>query len=747
MKAPNAYKTATVRAVKRALLAVGLSSLALACGSGCAPDTAQPRVPARGVSHPAQLPPGVDRVGTRVVDQTDDYFGTKVKDPYRWLENGQSPEVAAWTAKENARTEAYVAGLGNLAALRARIEQALSLGYANPPSVAKGPQGRLYFHTKREGLKNQPTLYVRVGDKGEDKILIDGSALSADGTTAIDWWFPSWSGRIVAWGRSEGGSEESTLHVRDVASGRDLEADEIPFARHASVAFTPDEKGFYYSRYPETGSVPPGEEKYGSKIFFHERGQPWKSDALVFGAQIDKTDVPAVDLSPDGRFVLVRVHRGWDRSDLYLWDKNKSANPAFVNIAGEGAGRALYDGTFAGGLLYVRTNAGAPNYRLYAVAPQLAGKKSAWNEVLAEGKDALDGFAVTTRGVVATYLHDASTQIRVFDLRGKPKGAIALPQLGTAHVSSSSDGVDVFASFASFAVPTEAHRISWRAQPTLVVWSRPVGTAPAGIVVESKLATSKDGTKVPYFVVSKGGVAALRKPVATVVYGYGGFNINQLPTFSARPLSVVESGAVWVTAVLRGGGEFGESWHRAGMLEKKQNVFDDFYAVAKALGAEGGFTDAAHLAAMGGSNGGLLVAASVVQHPEAFRAAASLVPLTDMLRYQNFRIAKLWIPEYGDSTDKWQFETLLSYSPVHNAKNNVRYPSTLFTTAEEDSRVDPMHARKMAATLRAAQRDDTRPILLRVEAKAGHGAGKPTAKVAAELATELGFLLNELGAL
>lgn len=720
-----------------------LASLCACGGQAPAPEVA----PARPAQPFAKTPrKDVDRLGVRIVDQVDEYFGQKVADPYRWLEDGNSDEVKAWTAQENARTEAYVAKLANLAPLQKTIEKALSFGYAGAPAARKGSKGRVFFHTKREGMKNQPTLYVREGDRGQDELLLDASTLSADGTSALDWWFPSPSGKIVVWGRSEAGSEDSVLHVRDVASGND-EADRIPWTRHASIAFMPDEKGFYYTRYPEPGSVPAGDEKYGSKVYFHERGKPWKEDTKVFGDQIDKTDVPAVDISPDGRFVLVHVHRGWDKSDLYLWDKQKSKSPAFAALTAQVSGRVLYEGSFAGGQLYVRSNDGAPSFRLFSVKPEQAEKRSAWNEVLPENKDALVDYAVTQKGIVATYLHDASTQIRLFDKAGKAQGEVALPSVGTAHVSSSPDGLDVFTSFASYNVPPEAYRIVLGAKPKLASWSKVSTPAPSGIVVEARSTTSKDGTTIPYFVVSKGGLSAQKKPAPTIVYGYGGFNINQSPSFSARALSVAESGAVWVTAILRGGGEFGEAWHRAGMLDKKQNVFDDFHAVAKALTSSDGITDSAHLAAMGGSNGGLLVAASVAQHPEAFRAAASLVPLTDMLRYQNFRIAKLWIPEYGASSDPGQFATLRAYSPLHNLKAGTRYPATMFTTAEEDSRVDPMHARKMAAALRAAQGDDSRPILLRVESKAGHGAGKPTAKVAAELATELGFLLHEMGAL
>lgn len=747
---------------------VWIALMLVACG-GKEPQPAAP--PPVASAPPVPTPtPSVDRVGTRVVTQVDDYFGTKVSDPYRWLEDGQSPDTLRYSAQENARTESYLRGVSGLSALRRRVERALSIGYANPPTVAKGKRGRLYFHTQREGKSNQPTLYVRTGDKGKDKVLIDVSALSADGTSALDWWYPSWSGKLVAWGRSEAGSEDSVLHLRDVDTGAD-DAETIPHTRHASVAFLPDERAFFYTRYPEPGSVPAGDEKYGSRVFLHERGKPWKGDREVFGAQIDKTDVPQVSISQDGRWVLVRVHRGWDKSDLWLWDRKTHEEPTFSALTANVSGRSVYDASFAQGklsaksadttVLFVQTNDGAPNYRLFMVDPAKAQDRDSWTLVLAEGEDALVDVAITPREIVATYLHNASSSLRRFDRKGKSLGEIALPGIGTAHVSASADGQDVFTSYASYASPTAGYRVQLGAKPSLSVWSQVSAVKPSSsptptpseplsaqdIVVEQRTATSKDGTKIPYFLVSKGGVGGLKRPTPTVLYGYGGFNIVQSPSFSPRALAVAESGGIWVTAILRGGGEFGERWHQAGMQDKKQNVFDDFFAVASALSGEGGVTDADHLAAMGGSNGGLLVAASIVQHPEAFRAAVSMVPLTDMLRYQDFRIAKLWIPEYGASTDAAQFKTLLAYSPYHNVKDDVRYPATLFTTAEEDSRVDPMHARKMAARLRAAQKDPSRPILLRVESKAGHGAGKPTHKVAAELASELGFLLHEMGSL
>jgi len=341
----------------------------------------------------------------------------------------------------------------------------------------------------------------------------------------------------------------------------------------------------------------------------------------------------------------------------------------------------------------------------------------------------------------ATYLHDGATEVRRFGLDGKPRGEIKLPSLGTAHLVASEDRRELFLNFTSFVVPQEAYAVT---NGALKSWDKvSLGASADGVSVSRSYGTSKDGTRVPMFIVrGKGAPGGSVAP--TVLYGYGGFNVSQLPAFSPRVLATAMAGGVWTIALLRGGGEFGEGWHRAGMLASKQNVFDDFYACAETLIKEK-VTDADHLAAWGGSNGGLLVATAITQRPELFRAAASLVPLTDMLRYHHFRIAKLWIPEYGSADDADQFKTLFAYSPYHHVKAGVRYPSVMFTTAESDSRVDPMHARKMAAAVQAVQKDAARPVLLRVESKAGHGAGKPISKLADELTDELSFVLHELG--
>lgn len=733
-------------------------------GAACAPEPPV-RMPPLTVAVPPPVAPTTHAEGpprARTTDLVETLHGKSVADPYRWLEDGDAAEVKAWTDQENVFTRRVIDAIGERASLASEVKELLQVGYVSSPAVRTTKGGALrYFHTKREGAQNQPTLYVRDGLKGADRVLVDASSLSSDGTTALDWWYPSKDGGLVAWGQSESGSEESTLHVRDVATGKDL-PDTIDRTRHTSLAWLPDGKSFYYTRYPEKGTVPPGDEKYSPRVFHHVLGQDPKNDELIFGEGRKKTDYPGVELSPDGRWLVVVVEMGWDKSDVYVMDRSKGPSAKWETVV-EGI-PSRFEPIPRNDRLYVKTNDGASRYALYAV-PYDKRDRASWKTVLPENADVLDDVAIVDGEIVATYMHDASTRVERFGLDGRSKGPIALPSIGSAGVTGAWNGKDVFVSFSSFVVPPEVFRVDLRAtpaapkpssspkkpvekadSPALELWDRVKAPFSADdIVVERSYATSRDGTKVPMFVLSKKGLERNGQN-PTVLYGYGGFNATMTPSFSPRALAAVRRGAVWTTAVLRGGGEFGEAWHKAGMLGKKQNVFDDFYACAEELFAEK-ITNPDKLGIMGGSNGGLLVATAITQRPELFRVALSLVPLTDMVRYHQFRIAKLWIPEYGDPDKAEDFEWLYAYSPYHHVRAGVRYPATLLTTAESDSRVDPMHARKMAARLQAVQTDPSRPILLRVETKAGHGAGKPVSKLADELADELSFLLHELGVL
>lgn len=677
---------------------------------------------------------------TRKTDVADTLHGVRVPDPYRWLEDSESAEVKAWTDTQNAATRAKLDAIAGRDALKQEITELLQIGTVGGPAIRTGKTGIRYFHQKRTGAQNQPALYVRDGHAGKDRPLIDVAALSADGTTALDWWYPSWDGALVAWGRSESGSEESVLHVRDVATGKDL-PDRIDRTRHASVAWLPDGKSFYYSRYPEPGSVPAGEEKYHGKIYLHVLGQDPKTDRMVFGEGRDKTDIPQVMISPNGRWLVVRVHMGWDKSELFVKDLQQGSGAAFKPVV-TGVS-ALFEPSPENDRLYVMSNDGAPRYRLYEV-DYAKLERDKWKLVIPEAKDVLTSFDVLRSEIVATYLHDASSRVERFGKGGENKGAIALPAIGSASISGVSTSDELFVGFTSYTTPPQVLRGDLHTGPALSTWDRVGELKDEGIEIQQLFATSKDGTKVPMFVVAKKGVPRTGKN-PTVLYGYGGFNVNQTPAFSSRALASVRRGAVWATAILRGGGELGEDWHKGGMLEKKQNVFDDLYACGELLFQEK-LASPETLGVVGGSNGGLLVATAVTQRPDMFRVGLSLVPLTDMVRYHHFRIAKLWIPEYGDPDRPEHFPFLFAYSPYHHVKDGTKYPSMLFTTAESDSRVDPMHARKMAARMQEGQGDPERPILLRVETKAGHGAGKPVTKLADELTDEVSFLLSELGA-
>lgn len=713
---------------------VGMGALALAC----APAHPAPSAPSpAATSAPEIAPTPALRRDTLV----ETLHGTPVADPYRWLEDGASPDVAAFTDRQNQRTRRFLDAIPGLSSLTADVRELLEVGYVNPPAVTVSGATRRYFYTKREGSQNQPTLYVRDGAKGSPKVLLDVSALSADGTTALDWWYPSWDGKRIAWGRSDSGSEESTLFVRDVDSGADL-ADRIPRTRHASLAWEPSGKAFFYSRYPEPGSVPPGDEKYFSRIYRHVLGEDAAKDALVFGEGRARTDIPVVAISPNGRWLTVQVHLGWDKSEIYLKDLSKGLAAPWTPVVEKVP--ALFEATPLDDKLYILTNDGASRYKLVSASYASPGR-AGWKTVLAEGEDVLDNVTFLKQQIVAGFMHEASSRLERFGYDGKTRGSIALPGIGSARATGAWNDDEAFFSYASYVVPPTVRRIDLKDKdPRPEIWDSVGAKFVMNDVEVSRLwATSKDGTKVPMFVIAKKGLARDGKNAA-ILTGYGGFNASQTPSFNARALASVQHGAVWAVAVLRGGGEFGEAWHQAGMLDKKQNVFDDFAACAEALVAEK-ITEPGRLGMIGGSNGGLLVATTATQRPELFRAGLALVPLTDMVRFPRFLIAKLWVSEYGDPASAEDFRWLYAYSPYHHVKAGVRYPAMMFTTAQSDSRVDPLHARKMAAAMQEVAKDPERPVLLRVETKAGHGAGKPVTLLAQETADGLGFLLHELG--
>src|SRR5215471_596608 len=722
----------------------------------------------------AVLPDGPPRAEVKPI--VDLYHGTKVIDNYRWLEDGNSAATQKWVADEMGYTRALLDPLPGREAIHKRLSELLSIGSITAPI----PAGKRYFYTKREGMQNQPVLYVRDGLDGTDRVLVDANALAADGTIALDWFQPSDNGKYVAYGTSQSGSEMSTLHIIETKTGTIL-PDIIERARAASIAWLHDNSGFYYTRYPKKGDVPAGQEMYNRHVFFHLLGTDPETDDPIFGEGRDPEDWPSVFLSNDGRWLLIHVSQGWTKSELFLLDTHGNNPPSRLttgkdfNYAAE-----VYEGK-----VYITTNEDAPRYRVFVTE---AGNfdRGAWKEIIPQTDAVLQNISVYAGKLFAQYEQNATSQLKLFDLEGKKISDVSLPAIGTVFGHGGRWNRDeAFFGFHSFTTPPSIYRIDLKTAPQGLkpasvtdsvgtAESRALPKAADPAVVETILGTkvepslwakvdapsidpsayevnqewykSKDGTRVPMFVVHKKGVQKNgRNP--TLLTAYGVFNVSLTPSFSRTAYLWMEHGGVFAVANLRGGAEFGEDWHRAGMLDKKQNVFDDMIAAAEHLISER-YTDKNHLAIQGGSNGGLLMGAMITQRPDLFRAVVCQVPLLDMLRYQNFQIAKLWIPEYGSAENPDQFKWLYAYSPYHHVKAGTEYPAILFMTGDFDTRVDPMHAKKMAAEMQAEAKNGqskTRPILLRIESQAGHGAGKPVTKQIEEFTDVYSFLFWQLG--
>ncbi|MGH2531954.1 MAG: prolyl oligopeptidase family serine peptidase [Thermomicrobiales bacterium] len=684
-------------------------------------------------------------IETRRQEIVETLYGVTIRDPYRWLEESDSPETRVWTEMQNSHTERLLGAVAGREALGARLAELLQVGTVTSPSI----RGGRLFYLKREGEQNQPALYVRDHLDSPERLLFDPNAVDEAGLVALDWWYPSPDGRLVAFGVSRDGDEWSTLQVLDAETGS-LFVDEIERARYSSVGWLPDGNGFFYTRYPQPGTVPPGEESYNSHVFFHRLGNDAADDPKVFGEGRSPQDMIDVTISADGRWLVAIAFQGWAKSEVYLRDLT-APEPRFVPVV-EGVDAIFDNPIVSRDRLYLRTNLDAPNYRVIEIDATDPDPES-WRTILAESPDrvvesfALAGTVVGARRIVTGELHAAISLLRVYSATGEHLRDVDLPALGTVQgLDAEETRPTVVVGFASFAIAPRVYVFdveSGERRP-LSPLPPPSGFDPASIEVRQVSYRSKDGTSISMFLVHRRGLEQTGNH-PTYLTGYGGFNISLTPSFRAPILAWLERGGVFAMPNLRGGGEYGEAWHRAGMLGNKQNVFDDFIGAAEWL-IDQGYTDPNKLAIVGGSNGGLLVGAALTQRPELFRAVVCAVPLLDMLRYHHFSIAKLWIPEYGSAEDAEAFRWLYAYSPYHRVVDGTCYPATLLTTAEQDSRVDPMHARKMTALLEAAtSRGDERPILLRAETWAGHGVGKPLSKRIAEAADQLAFVSWQLG--
>ena len=672
----------------------------------------------------------------------DEYHGTRVADPYRWLEDPDAPETVAWVTAQNALTQRIV----STRARPALVERLTAL-YDYPRMTAPITRGGRYFYTLNEGLRNQPVLYVRDGLGGEPRVLLDPNTLSPDGTIALTAFAPSHDGSLLAYALSRHGSDRQDLHVREVATGRDR-ADHVRWAKFTSLTWRNDASGFYYTRFPTPGTVAPGDENYFARICFHRLGAAQDQDAVIFERPDDREIVMSSEISTDGRWVIITAFRGANEdSEAYAVDVRDHRPPRPL-FRGFDAAYSFADA--AGDRLFFRTTLDAPRGRVIAVdvrsgvpALDLQGHVP-FVEVVPEQPDTLTAAAVIGGCLITVALRHASDAVQLRDLDGGGAREIALPALGSlSGLSGQADDAEFFIRFSSFTYPPTVFRTDVAGAPL-----EPFGPAgvrsvdPSAYEVAQVWYPSKDGTRISMFLVHRRGVPRDgARPV--FLTGYGGFNISLTPQFDPAHFVWLEQDGIVAVPNLRGGGEYGEAWHRAGMLERKQCVFDDFIAAAEWLMAER-YTRVDRLAIEGGSNGGLLVGAAMVQRPELFGAVVCRVPVADMLRYHHFTVGRFWIPEYGSADDPDQFAYLYAYSPLHNVSDGVRYPPTLVMTADTDDRVDPGMAKKFAARLQAATAADAGPILIRIETKAGHGAGKPVAKVIDEDADIFAFLFDAL---
>jgi prolyl oligopeptidase len=673
---------------------------------------------------------------TRVETVTDVVHGITIEDPYRWLENSDNPEVRSWTEQQNALTRRY---LDQFPAARAALTDQLTKLYAAATVSSPRIFGECYFITRREGTQNHAIVYVKQGSiDAEPRPVLNPNEFSPDGTVALDWWFPSPDGALVAYGKSCSGDEKSTLFVRDVKTGEDLPL-AIPHTRSNSVAWDADGHGFYYLRFPEPGSVPAGDENYYRHVYYHKLGTDWRSDPKVFGEGRPKEEWPRIRDSSDYRYLLLTVGRGWSEQDLYIRRADEAEfRPVAVGLP------MLLSGDVLGDRLFLLINHEAPRYRVVVTDPANPGPET-WKEVIPEQTGVIESMHIIGGKLVVSIMENAYSRLCVYETDGKISTEIELPTLGSVSaIHGRPDAAELFFRFESFTYPPTIFRYDLGTHQMTEVDRMEVDLDLSQYESKQVWFNSKDGTRVPMFVTHRKNLE-LNGNNPTVLCGYGGFNNSVTPSFIRHPLPFLDAGGVYALANLRGGGEFGEAWHRAGQLENKQNTFDDMIAACEKLIADK-YTRPQRLALRGGSNGGLLVGAMVTQRPDLFKAAYCAVPLLDMVRYHRFSIARLWIPEYGSAEDPKQFKYLHAYSPYHHVKPGVEYPAVLFTTAESDSRVDPMHARKMTALLQAASGSDN-PILLWVEKKAGHGKGKPLDKRIAEYVDSWVFFMWQLGML
>jgi prolyl oligopeptidase len=676
---------------------------------------------------------------TDKVDHVDNYHGTEVADPFRWLEDDvrESEAVKSWVDAENKVTFAYLDTIEERGAIHSRMKELWDYERFSLPVK----EGGRYFYSYNNGLQNQDVIYALTDLGAEAELLIDPNTWSEDGTVALASYFPSPDGKHVAFLVQDGGSDWRLGKVMNVESGEEL-ADNLDWLKFTNLSWAGDSSGFYYSRYPATTE----EEKFQSlnkdmMVFFHELGKPQEQDRVVY-AQPDHPDWgPRGSVTDDGKHLVITISVGTDdRYAIVHQDlTDPEAEPVMI-IEGFD-----YDYTLVGNVgddLYFRTNDDAPRNRLIVINAKQPGREH-WREVIAQSDDVLSGVSLVGGKIIARYMQDAKTVVRVMDLEGNETGTVDLPGIGTASgFGGKFDDDETFFAFSSFNSPTTISKLDLATGAVEVFKAPEVAMNPDDYIVKQVFYSSSDGTRVPMFISHRKDVVP-DGDTPTMLYGYGGFNISMTPSYATTRLTWMDMGGIYAVANLRGGGEYGEEWHQGGTKLNKQNVFDDFIAAAEYL-IEEGYTRPDKLAIFGGSNGGLLVGAVVNQRPDLFGAAIPAVGVMDMLRFHNFTAGRFWTDDYGSSDNAEEFEALMNYSPYHNIREGTVYPAVMVTTADTDDRVVPGHSFKYAAALQEAQAGDA-PVLIRIETRAGHGAGVPTDKVIANYSDNWAFLLENLG--
>lgn len=669
-------------------------------------------------------------------DITEVYHGVSVVDPYRWLEDPDSPETQAFIAAQNALTQEYLSEVSARAVIKSRLTELWNFPRYSPPFSKKGQ----YFYFKNDGLQNQSVLYHQNGLNAEAEVALDPNSLSDDGTVAVVNISLSDDAKLMAYVVSVGGSDLQDIYIREVETGKTYD-EVIKWGRFSDIAWLPDSSGFFYNRYPEAGSVAEEDMQAYNRLYFHKVGTPQSADALVY----ERPDAKALNFPPtithDGKYIVLGVwHSSINRNRIYYREVNGTGD--FVRLIDTPDAEYNFLGS-DGTRFYFLTDLDAQRGRIIAI-DITQPERDHWQTIVPEGEDPIQFAKLIGGKLVLTTMHHAANRLLVYQLDGQFDHEIKLPTLGTIFsINGEPDAPEMFFDFISFLYPPTVFRYDLQTSELNVFQSPVLNFNIEYYVTERVFFESKDGTRVPMFLTYKKGLER-NGDNPTYLYAYGGFTVSMTPAFNVNTLKWIESGGLYAYACLRGGSEYGEAWHQAGMLANKQNVFDDFIAAAEWLIAEK-YTRTPKLAIAGGSNGGLLVSACMLQRPDLYGAVICSVPVIDMLRYHKFTAGRYWVDEYGNAEDNAEhFDFMMKYSPLHNVKPDVIYPPLLILTAEGDDRVVPMHSFKYAATIQDADTGDN-PLLMRVETKAGHGFGKPVHKIIDQQADTLAFLYHLFG--